>query len=50
MKRALEILNDESNIEVLEVAHGGFLTSFEPSTAVSSFEGALEKLVGVKDK
>jgi glycosyltransferase involved in cell wall biosynthesis len=50
IKRALEILKDESNVEVPELARGGFFTSFEPSTAIGSFEAALEKLVGVKDK
>jgi glycosyltransferase involved in cell wall biosynthesis len=49
IKRALEILSDESNSAAPGLAHGEFLTEFEPSTAVSSFEATLEKLVGVKE-
>jgi glycosyltransferase involved in cell wall biosynthesis len=50
MKRALEILSDESNSEAPGLAPGEFLTKFEPSTTVSAFEATLEKLVGGRSK
>jgi glycosyltransferase involved in cell wall biosynthesis len=50
VKKALQILNDESASQTPELALGEFLSAFEPSTAVGSFEVTLKKLVGVRDK
>jgi glycosyltransferase involved in cell wall biosynthesis len=50
MKKALQILNDESASQTPELALGEFLSAFKPSTAVGSFEVTLKKLVGVRDK
>jgi glycosyltransferase involved in cell wall biosynthesis len=50
LKRALQILNDKPTNEDQRLNIGEILSGFEPSTAVSSFETTLEKLVGVIDK
>lgn len=50
MKKALQILNNESASQAPGLAPGEILSAFKPSTSVSSFEVTLMKLVGVRDK
>jgi hypothetical protein len=50
VKKALQILNDKPTSQPPRLAFDEILSAFRPSTAVSSFEVTLMKLVGVRDK